>query len=175
MIRSLSIPRPLRYAAFLLSLVVSAGCEPALDSPASVTLRYREVQPLARDRLVVTVDDLRSNWYFEGVDFEPADDGWLVSRTLKLSARAGVRIAVTVRSVSDSTDRAVAVGQIIIPNSANERWQVDIFPSDVEPAVACAGCSSLARFPIAEGSRPTARDWLYIRSTGKGTVPTGPR
>lgn len=174
-ISSLSIPRPLRCAALLLSLALAAGCEPAPDAPASVTLRYREVQPLTRDRLVVTVDDQHSNWYFEGVDFEPTDDGWLVSRSLKLSAKAGVRIAVTMRSVSDSTDRAVAAGQIMLPNSPNERWQVDIFASELEPTVACGSCSFLARFPIVEGSRPAARDWLYIRSTGKGTSPTGPR
>lgn len=174
--RRVSITRSLSCVAlFIFFLVAAAGCEPALDAPASVTLRFQERQPLTRDRLVVTVDDLRSNWYFEGVDFEPAGDGWLVSRPLKLSASTGVRIAVSLRSVGDATDKAVAAGQITLPNSANERWQVDIFASDVESSVACAGCSSLSRFPITEGSRPAARDWLYIRSTGKATSPTGPR
>lgn len=92
--------------------------EPALDAPAPVTLRYREVQPLNRDRLVVTVNYLRSNWYFEGADFEPVDDGWLVSRLLKLSASAGEHIGASLRKVSGTTDRTVAAGQIVLPNSA---------------------------------------------------------
>ncbi len=173
--RRVSNRRWLHHAILACLLVTAAGCEPALDAPASVTLRYLERQPLTRDRLVVTVDDLRSNWYFEGVDFEPAGDGWLVSRSLRLSARAGVRIAVSLRDSSDATDRPVATGQIMLPSSTNERWQVDIFASELEPGTACAGCASLARFPIAERSRPAARDWLYIRWTGAGTAPTGPR
>lgn len=169
-----SILRQLRTATLLpLAVLAAAGCEPDLGVPATVTVRYREVAPLTRDRLVVTVDDADSGWYFEGVDFEPATDGWLTSRSLDLSASGGVRVLVALRGSATTT--AAASGEIVLPATANERWLVDIFPSELAPNVVCGGCAGLARFAITESDRPAARDWLYVRWTGSGGSPTGPR
>jgi hypothetical protein len=148
----------------------AGGCEVAPVAPASVTVRYLEVAPLTRDRLVVTVDDPRSGWYFEGVDFQPSPDGWLTSRSLRVSTRGGVRITVSLRGSGVS---AAASGEIVLPEGESEEWMVDIFPSEAAPSVACDGCAGLARLTIAEDARPAARDWLYVR-WGSGDVAPPP-
>lgn len=152
-----------RLVAPLLALLLAlgaGGCEGDPVAPASVTVRYLEQAPLTRDRLVVTVDDLRSGWYFEGVDFQSSADGWLTSRSLRVSTRGGVHISIALRGTGVT---AVAGGEIVLPEGVSDEWLVDIFPSEAAPSVACDGCAGLARFAIAEDARPTARDWLYVR------------
>ncbi|MHB1225389.1 MAG: hypothetical protein ACYC2G_15275 [Gemmatimonadaceae bacterium] len=152
-----------RLLASLLVVILAlgvGGCEEGFIAPASVTLRYRERAPLTRERLVVTVDDINNEWYFEGVDLPPSADGWLTSRSLRVSTRGGVRITVSLRGTSVV---AAAGGEIVLPESPGEEWLVDIFTSEAAPSVACDGCAGLARLAIAEDDRPTARDWLYVR------------
>lgn len=152
----------------LLLALGAAGCEDELIAPASVTVRYQEEAPLVRDRLVVTVEDVGNEWYFEGVDLQPSADGWLTSRSLRVSARGGVRINVSLRG---NDLAAAAGGEVVLPEGVSEEWLVDIFASEAAPSIACDGCTGLARFAIAEDARPAARDWLYVRWGGSGARP----
>lgn len=168
-------PTPRRPGLTLLALLAPAmlgGCEGGRASPATVAFRYQEVAPLTRDLLVITARDAGNVWYFEGTDLEPGDDGWLRSRSLRVSARAGVRISVSLR---DDGERPAATGEATLPSTANEDWLVDIFPSSLAAEAACGGCAGLVRLSLPDDYRPAAHDWLYVRWTSTSSTPTAPR
>lgn len=124
-------------------------------------MRYREVAPLGRERLAVTLDDEHRQFYLEGIDLVERD-GWLVSRELRTLTRGELVVRLALRG---SGSAAVATAHVTLPLAPDARWRIDIFPSSAEPAAACADCTGLHRAAIAQGSRPSARDWLYVTWT----------
>lgn len=124
-------------------------------------MRYREVEPLGRERLAVTLDDERRQFYLEGIDLVERD-GWLVSRELRTLPRGDLVVRLALRG---SGTAAAATADVVVPLAPDARWRIDIFPSSADPAAACAGCAGLHRAAIAEGVRPSARDWLYVTWT----------
>lgn len=172
----LPLPRPatraLRRAAtaLLLPLLPLLGaCQELGPEQPRVTVRYRELAPLGRERLAVTLDDERRQFYLEGIDLV-AHDGWLVSRELRTAPRGDLAVRLALRGAGVA---AVAAADVVIPLAPNARWRIDVFPSSAGPNVACAGCAGLHRVPIADAARPSARDWLYVTWTG-GAAAAGP-
>lgn len=168
------MPRPPlapRLVLAALALGGLAACEPVAASPATLTIRYQERPPLTRDRLVVTVADGRNEWYYEGVDLESEEDGWLAGRPLRLPREGSVRVKVAFRGTGQ---HAVAAGDATIRVAARERWRLDVFTSESAPGAACSGCTGIVRLTIAQESRPSARDWLYLRWIVTDPHPTAP-
>lgn len=165
------LTRVVVVALAMAGLAGLAGCEPVSGSPSTITIRYQERAPLTRDRLVVTISDGRNEWHYEGLDLEPDDDGWLVSRPLRLTNTSIIRLGVGFRGSGPS---AVATGDVVIATGSRERWTVDIFAASSGGETACAGCGGISRFTIAQDSRPTARDWLYVRWSAASQDPTAP-
>lgn len=151
--------------ALLVSLL--GACDDLGPNPAHVQLRYREVAPLDRGRLVVTLDVPGHQWYVEGIDLQPEGGGWLAGREISVGSDGELLMRLALR---DGGDDAVARSDVSIPLTHGARWRIDIFPSSLENAAACGNCSGVHRVPIDEDARPSARDWLYVTWTA---VPPG--
>lgn len=154
--------RSSRGALAVLLACLLAGCNDLGPNPAHVQLRYREVAPLDRDRLVVTFDVPGHQWYLEGTDLQPSGDGWLTGRELTVGSDGELMMRLALR---DDDDGSVARGEAVIPLAHGARWRIDVFPSSLESAAACGGCSGVHRVSIDAAARPSARDWLYITWT----------
>jgi hypothetical protein len=153
-------------AAALLACALGA-CDDLGPNPAHVQLRYREVAPLDRGRLVVTLDVPGHQWYFEGTDLQPVGDGWLAGREIEVGSDGELLLRLALRDQGDGT---VARADVSIALAHGARWRVDVFPSSLERADACGDCSGVHRVTIDQGARPSARDWLYVTWTA---VPPG--
>ncbi|HEU4630196.1 MAG TPA: hypothetical protein VFS08_10665 [Gemmatimonadaceae bacterium] len=140
-----------------------AACDDLGPDPAHVQLRYHEVAPLGRDRLVVTFDVPGHQWYFEGTDLQPTtDDGWLAGREIDVGSDGELLMRLALRDDGDGT---VARADATIPLAHGLRWRVDVFPSALDEAAACGACNGIHRVAIDPEARPSARDWLYITWT----------
>lgn len=159
--RSLAALRPLL-------LVLLAACSTFEPEYAGVLLRFREVDAITRDRLVVTVSDGGITWYLEGTDLQESADGWLVARELRVAPGDLVTLRIALRGEGSEP---AAAGLISLPVPTGERWRVDVFPSAMPQAAACSGCTGVARFPIVAQFRPSAQDWLYVTWAGVTTDP----
>ncbi len=168
---TLSIRRlPIRRAALLL-LPILAACSALEPEYAGLVVRYREVAPLDRERLVVTVESGRITWYLEGTDMAEVGDGWLSSRELRIPTGGDAELLVALRGRGTGPAASTTV---TLPLEVGRRAQVDIFTSGEPPERACEGCAGIARAPIEPVFRPSARDWLYIRWMGTVTAVGGP-
>ena len=153
-------------AGLAAGLALLAACQDLGPEHASVTVRYLEVPPLDRGRLVVTLADPARQWYLEGIDLmTSADDGWLVSRELRTAASGRLTVRLAVRGPGTAP---VAAGDAVLPLAAGSRWRVDIFPSELTPAAVCDDCAGVRRIPLSVESRPSAQDWLYLTWTAVG-------
>lgn len=159
--------RPLAVALPLL-LLLGAACSALEPEHASVVVRFREVAPVTRDRLVVTISDGDTEWYLEGTDLEASADGWLAGRALRVAPGGTLKVRIALRGVGSEP---AASGQLALATPADARWRIDVFPSDVPQAAACSGCTGVVRFPILAQFRPSAQDWLYVTWTGVTTDP----
>lgn len=164
MLRFASPPRRRAVGLRLLPLLLPAllACEDLGPDRTRVVVRFQERAPLTRDRLVVTMQDDRRDYYFEGLDLRATGDGWWEARELRLSSRGEAKVLVALRGAAISP---AAAGEILLPLAPNARWRVDVFASSADPATACDGCTSLSRFPIVPDARPSAQDWLYVTWT----------
>jgi len=168
MLRPASPPRRRalrRLAAALLPaalLLPLAACEDLGADRARVVVRFQERAPLTRDRLVVTVRDGRRDYYFEGLDLQPAGDGWWRGRELRLAAQGEADVLVALRGVGTSP---AAAGEILLPLTPGARWRLDVFASSADGPTACGGCTSYRRFGIVPDARPSAQDFLYVTWT----------
>jgi hypothetical protein len=159
-------PRRRALVATLLACLLPA-CNDLGPDPAHVRLRYLEVAPLDRDRLVATLDVPGHQWYFEGTDLQPEGDGWLAGREITVGSDGDLLLRLALRGTGDD---AVAQADVSIALTHGARWRIDVFPSSLESAEACGGCNGVHRVPIALAARPSARDWLYVTWTA---LPTG--
>jgi hypothetical protein len=131
-----------------------------------VSVRYQERAPLDRELLVVNLTDGQDEWYLEGTDLQPAADGWLASRTIRLHDGGTMRLSATIRAEGREV---AAAGDLTLPLDEGRHWRVDIFASPRTQSEACDGCDGIKRFAIAPSSRPSAQDWLYITWTDQAT------
>lgn len=152
--------------ALSLLLLLLAACSAFEPEYAGVVVRYREAEPLGRDRLVVTLTSGRIVWYLEGSDMAVDGSGWLSSRELRIPHGGDAELLVALRG--EGSDPA-ASGTVTLPLEVGRQARVDIFTASDPLGAACDGCDGIARFPIESRFRPSARDWLYVRWTG--TVP----
>ena len=163
--RSVARAAPPRLAGLAL-LPLLAACGLVEPATGRVSVRYQERAPLGRERLVVNLTDGRDEWYVEGTDLQPAGDGWLAGRTIRLHEGGPLRLSATLRG---DGRQVAAVGDVTLPLDHGRHWRVDIFASPRSEAEACGGCDGVRRFVIAPSSRPSAQDWLYITWTDQAT------
>ena len=158
-----ALPRALATAALagVLGLAL-AGCEDLGPDRARVAVRYRELAPLGRERLVMTLQDRERQFYLEGIDLEPTADGWLASRELRVANGGPLRVRVALRGAGGAS---VSTVEVDVPLAPHARWRLDVFPSSESPAAACGGCTGVRRATILQSERPPARDWLYVTWT----------
>ena len=160
--------RPLRRLLPVALAALLGACQDLGPERAHVTVRYREVAPLHRTRLVLTLTDSARQWYVEGLDLVDGEEGWLVGRDLRTAAAGRLLVRLAMRGEGASP---VASGDALLPLSPGGHWRVDVFPSSRSPAEVCDGCAGLRRIPIAPEARPSAQDWLYLTWTAVALPP----
>jgi hypothetical protein len=156
---------PLRALTVALAAVLGlalAGCQDLGPDRARVAVRYQELLPLGRERLVLTLQDGERQFYLEGIDLEPAADGWLASRELRVANGGTLRVRVALRGTGGTS---VSTVDVDVPLAPHARWRLDVFPSSASLAAACGGCTGVQRATILQSERPSARDWLYVTWT----------
>ena len=151
----------------LLLACLLTACDDLGPNPAHVQLRYREVAPLDRGRLVVTLDVPGHQWYLEGSDLQPGAGGWLAGREINVGSDGQLLLRLALRG---EADRPVARADVSIALQHGARWRIDVFPSSLESAEACGDCTGVQRVQIDQHARPSAQDWLYVTWTA---VPLG--